>query len=60
MIFSGILLADLLGKHCYRDNKYDGIEEQDGKDRSQEGTKEHTNVADEAAGGKKVNYVCIA
>ena len=57
MIRSGILLADLLCEHTHHYDKYDGVEEQDGKDRSQEGTKEHASIANEATGGKEANYV---
>jgi len=57
MLLVGKLFVDLLGKHTHHNDKYDGIEEQDGKDGSQECTKEHISIANEAAGGKKVKYL---
>ena len=57
MICSGILLADLLCEHTHHNDKYDGVEDQDGKNGSQEGTKEHASIANEATGGKEANYV---
>ena len=49
MILAGKLFVDLLGKYAHTYNKYDGIEEKDGKDGSQEGTKEDTRCTDETA-----------
>ena len=49
MILVGKLFVDLLGKYANTYNKYDGIEEKDGKDGSQEGTKEDTGCTNEAA-----------
>ena len=36
-------------------DKDDNVEDQDGKDGSQKGTKKHTNVIDEATGVRKEN-----
>ena len=41
-------------QYHHHSNKDDNVEEEDGKDGSQEGTKEHTSVANEAAGGYKL------
>jgi len=38
-------------QHHYHDDEYDSIEEQNGKDGAQEGTKEYASVTNEAAGG---------
>ena len=53
----------MLDEYSYHYDKYDRVEEYDGKDGSQEGTKEHTSVANEAAGGYiegELNDVAIA
>ena len=44
-------------EYSYHHDKDDRIEEEDGKDGSQEGTKEHTSVANEAAGGYKLKVI---
>ena len=41
----------MLDEYTYHHNKDDNVKEQDGKDGSQEGTKEYTSVANETAGG---------
>ena len=47
----------MLDEDADHHDKYDRIEEEDGKDGSQEGTKEHTRVANEAAGGYKLKVI---
>ena len=47
------LLSGMLDEYTYHYDKDDNVKEQDGKDRAQVGTKQHTSVANEAAGGKK-------
>jgi len=41
-------------QHHHHSHKYDSIKEQNGKDWAQEGTKEHANIANEAAGGRRI------
>ena len=43
----------MLDEYTYHYDKDNNVKEQDGKDRAQVGTKQHTSVANEAAGGKK-------
>jgi len=46
----------VLDDHPDHQNKNDNIEEQDGKDGTQEGTKENCSIRDEAAGGKVCQF----
>jgi len=41
-------------QHHHHNDKYDSIEDQNGKDWAQEGTKEHASITNEAAGGRKI------
>ena len=49
MILVGKFFVDLLSKYAHTYNKYDGIEEEDGKNWPQEGTKEDSGCTNEAA-----------
>jgi len=42
----------VVDEHPNCQNKHHSIEEEDGKDGTQEGTKEYCSITDEAAGGK--------
>ena len=45
-------------QHHYHNDEDDSIEEQNGKDGAQEGTKEYASVTNEAAGGRRIiNYI---
>ena len=57
MILVGKFFVDLLSKYAHTYNKYDGIEEEDGKNWPQEGTKEDSGCTNEATEGNKLNYV---
>ena len=41
-------------QHHHHNDKYDSIEEQNGEDGAQEGTKEHGNITNEAAGRRRI------
>ena len=43
----------MLNEYTYHDDKDDNVEEHDNKDGSQVGTKEYSNVANEATTGRK-------
>ena len=50
-----MLVLVVLDEHMYHLCEYCSIEEQDGKNGSQEGTEKNTRLTNEAAGKKKVN-----
>ena len=51
---------DLLSKYAHHYNKYDCIEEEDGKNWPQESTKEDTGCSKEAAEGNKIDIVDLS
>jgi len=57
LVFTGKFLSEtFLDKYTYDCEKHDCIEEQDGKDGPQEGTKEYTRLTYEAAGKRVGSY----
>ena len=53
-------VPSVLNKYSNHHDKDDNVEEQDGKDGAEEGTKEHCRIKDKTAGGKnEKKCICL-